>query len=212
VFEHLFEEELLFRLGLAKVFFGLCVVMVPARLRAHRAGGAVSRRGEGAFLMVALRVAGLALWTVAALFAIEPQWMAWSAMPVPMWARVGGLAIALAAVPMLAWTMHALGLNLTDTVAVRERATLVTHGPYRWIRHPMDVVVFLLALGLSLATANATVAIAGLGAIALLALRTPIEEAALVERHGDAYRAYMSRVGRYWPRLERGAARAKEAR
>ena len=35
----------------------------------------------------------------------------------------------------------------------------------------------------------------------LLALRTRIEERYLVERFGDKYRAYMDRVGRFFPKL-----------
>jgi protein-S-isoprenylcysteine O-methyltransferase Ste14 len=36
-----------------------------------------------------------------------------------------------------------------------------------------------------------------------LVLRTPIEEAKLIERFGDEYREYMQRTGRFVPRLIR---------
>jgi protein-S-isoprenylcysteine O-methyltransferase Ste14 len=37
--------------------------------------------------------------------------------------------------------------------------------------------------------------------IALLAARTPREEEKLIEKFGDQYRAYMSRTGRFLPRI-----------
>jgi len=37
----------------------------------------------------------------------------------------------------------------------------------------------------------------------MLAIRTPIEEARLIEKFGDEYRAYMRRTGRFIPRLIR---------
>jgi protein-S-isoprenylcysteine O-methyltransferase Ste14 len=37
----------------------------------------------------------------------------------------------------------------------------------------------------------------------LLALRTKIEEAYLIERFGDEYRTYMTRVGRFLPKRAR---------
>jgi protein-S-isoprenylcysteine O-methyltransferase Ste14 len=38
---------------------------------------------------------------------------------------------------------------------------------------------------------------------ALLVIRTPIEEAKLIEKFGDEYRAYVRRTGRFLPRLAR---------
>ena len=39
------------------------------------------------------------------------------------------------------------------------------------------------------------------GVLVLLALRTPTEEAKLIERYGDVYRDYMQRTGRFIPRF-----------
>jgi protein-S-isoprenylcysteine O-methyltransferase Ste14 len=40
-------------------------------------------------------------------------------------------------------------------------------------------------------------------AFAVLAIRTPTEEANLIAKFGDDYRAYMQRTGRFLPRLLR---------
>ena len=52
------------------------------------------------------------------------------------------------------WTLSSLGTNLTDTVVTRAEATLVTHGPYRWVRHPYYVTAALLMGSVTLLTAN----------------------------------------------------------
>jgi protein-S-isoprenylcysteine O-methyltransferase Ste14 len=69
-------------------------------------------------------------------FIIQPAWMEWSAVAVPDWLRWAGVPFGIAAGGLLTWTFRSLGHNLTDTVVTRQTATLVTHGPYQWIRHP----------------------------------------------------------------------------
>ena len=112
--------------------------------------------------------------------------------------RLSGLVV----VPLLlTWTFHSLGRNLTDTVVTRREHTLVTHGPYRWVRHPFYVVVALWGLSFSLLTANWLLALLGVAALTMLVIRTRIEEAKLAERFGDEYRAYARRTGRFFPLL-----------
>jgi protein-S-isoprenylcysteine O-methyltransferase Ste14 len=113
-----------------------------------------------------------------------------------------GAAIALLLVPpLLYWTFHSLGKNLTDTVVTRGHHTLVTYGPYRWVRHPFYDVIFLWGFSLFLLTANWLFLLVG-GAFALLiVVRTRVEEAKLIERFGAAYRDYAARTGRFVPRF-----------
>ena len=99
------------------------------------------------------------------------------------------------------WTFHSLGKNLTDTVVTRRVHTLVTHGPYRWVRHPFYVVVFLWGLSVSLLTANWLLALISVVAVTMLGIRTRVEEAKLSERFGDEYRDYARRTGKFFPAL-----------
>ena len=109
---------------------------------------------------------------------------------------VGGLAIVLAY-----WTLTSLGKNLTDTVYVRKAATLVTHGPYRWVRHPFYITVGLLILSVTLLTANWLIGSCGLVVMTMLVVRTSKEEQMLISRFGNDYRDYMARTGRFFPRI-----------
>src|SRR5690606_24933053 len=100
---------------------------------------------------------------------------------------------------LFTWTARSLGKNLTDTVVTRVDHSLVTTGPYRWVRHPFYVAFFAGALGVGVATANWLLLLASGVASALLVARTGIEEQKLIGRFGDDYRRFMAHTGRFWP-------------
>ncbi len=89
----------------------------------------------------------------AAWFAI-PGLVQWSSLSLPEWFQWGGTLVMLASLLMLTWVHKTLGLNFSSTLRVREYQTLVTCGPYRWIRHPMYAAVFLSVIGLCMITSN----------------------------------------------------------
>lgn len=187
------------RFGLGGLMLSALVVSAIYRGRAARVGGTPSRRGEGPFMMVALRLAGLGSLGGILLWVAAPGALSFAAWPLPAGLRLAGLALAMIAFGLQVWVLHSLGLNITDTVVVRENATLVTHGPYRWIRHPLYSFGSLWALGAGLATANGFLIVATLLFAPLLAARTGREEANLIARFGDAYRDYMRRTGPFVP-------------
>lgn len=181
----------------------LCVpVGLYFRLKSLATRERLARREEGLFILIRLRLCGLLGWAVLVAYLINPASVAWASLALPEWLRWSGAAIGLFVVPpLLFWTFHSLGQNLTDTVVTRREHTLVTHGPYRWVRHPFYGVVFLWGLSVALLTANWLLALLGLAAVTMLVLRTRIEEARLTERFGDEYRAYARRTGRFLPRF-----------
>jgi protein-S-isoprenylcysteine O-methyltransferase Ste14 len=152
--------------------------------------------------MIGLRLCGLLTFLALAAYLISPTSMRWASVPLPTWSRWIGACLAVFAVPLLLfWTFHSLGKNLTDTVVTRREHTLVTHGPYRWVRHPFYDVMLLGVISMSLLTANWLLALFGLTAYAMIVIRTRKEEEKLIERFGDEYRAYMGRTGKFLPRL-----------
>jgi protein-S-isoprenylcysteine O-methyltransferase Ste14 len=163
----------------------------------------LDRWQEGVFILFGLRLTGLVMFAGGIAWMINPQWMAWSSMPLPVWLRWAGVALAGSAGILLAWTFHNLGKNLTDTVVTRKEHSLVTTGPYRWVRHPFYLTGLLGVLAVSLATANWFFLVVGAVGFGFLAIRTRTEEAKLIERFGDDYRDYMKRVGPLVPRLRR---------
>ncbi|MEX0677890.1 MAG: isoprenylcysteine carboxylmethyltransferase family protein [Pirellulales bacterium] len=172
------------------------------RVQAGKTRERFDRRQEGLLLAITLRLAGLAMWVGTFAYIIHPPAIGWASVPVPDWLRWLGAVVGLAGVVLMYWTLVNLGKNLTDTVTTRRDATLVTSGPYRWVRHPFYLTAALLMAGVALLSANWFIGASGLVVMALLVRRTPKEEQKLVEKFGDEYRAYMAKTGRFLPRLE----------
>jgi protein-S-isoprenylcysteine O-methyltransferase Ste14 len=133
-------------------------------------------------------------------FMIDPRWMAWSSVPLPDWLRWTGVGLGVIAGGLLIWALRTLGANLTDTVVTRKKHTLVTGGPYRWVRHPFYDAVGLAILAYALAAANWFLFLTGGTALILMIVRTRTEERHLLARFGDSYRAYAEQTGRFVPR------------
>jgi protein-S-isoprenylcysteine O-methyltransferase Ste14 len=103
--------------------------------------------------------------------------------------------------------LSSIGTNISPSHATRAGHRLITHGPYRWVRHPLYSAGLLLCVSLTLLTALWTLGVGMLIPLAVLLWRTPLEEARLVATFGEEYRAYMRRTGRFFPRLRALAAR-----
>ena len=171
------------------------------RLKSQATREPLDRRQEGAFILVTLRPAGLAFLVGTAVYVVNPSRMSWASVPLPFALRAAGIAVWAASAALLFWTLRSLGKNLTDTVVTRREHTLVTHGPYRWIRHPFYESVLLLMIGCALMAANWFLLLTGATVFTMMAIRMRIEEQKLLERFGEPYRVYRERTGAFLPRL-----------
>ena len=198
-----FDPEPVCRVALALIFVGAGCIGVPNRLRADRAGGVVSRRVDPLWFWIAMIFAAPPLMLGCVGFLAQPRWVDFARVGLPAWVRLLGVPTAIAGLALFAWMFRHLGLNVTATSMPRVGATLVTSGPYRWVRHPMYATVVVLVVASTLLTANALVAVGGMLMFALLAARCRIEEQRLVAKFGDAYRDYQRGTGRFLPRLNR---------
>ena len=196
------SQDQIFRNVLIGVLLPLVPIAAYYRLRSQATGEKLDRRQEGWFILSTLRPVGLAIWIGLAVWMIDPSRMVWSSVDLPAatrWAGVGVLALAFA---LLLWTLHTLGKNLTDTVVTRQKHSLVTNGPYRWIRHPFYDAALLLTVAISLTTANWFFLLAGILFFVLVWIRSRTEEKNLLARFGDSYRRYRETTGAFLPRLK----------
>jgi protein-S-isoprenylcysteine O-methyltransferase Ste14 len=192
----------LFRWILLLIFAAFLPMAMYYRFRSHT-GEKLDRWQEGVFILFGLRLSGVPALVGFVAWMIDPEWMEWSSVPLPVWLRWAGIALNAVWGMLLVWTFHTLGPNLTDTVVTRKNHTLVTTGPYRFVRHPFYLAFAVAVVGGSLVTANWFLFLAGLLPFGFLLARTPIEEENLVERFGAPYRDYMRTTGRFLPRLTR---------
>lgn len=189
-----------FRLALLLLVLLEFPIAVFHRLRSRTTREKLDRRQEGLFILLTLRPLGLAMWVGVIAFLIDPANMAWSALPLPAWLRWAGVLICAMGGGLLTWTLGRLGKNLTDTVVTRREHTLVTRGPYRFVRHPFYDAAALFVLGISLLAANWFFAVVGAACVGLLVLRTRTEEANLLARFGAPYQDYLDRTGQFLPK------------
>jgi protein-S-isoprenylcysteine O-methyltransferase Ste14 len=153
---------------------------------------------------VATRVAsllGIAALLSTLVYCLAPEWMAWASLPLPSWLRWAGVGLALGGFTLLQWSQETLGRNWSDTPRLIAQQTLVTDGPYRWIRHPIYTAFLLILSAPLLLAANWFVGGAWLGMTAIdVWVRVRFEEAMLLQAFGEEYRAYMESSGRLLPR------------
>jgi protein-S-isoprenylcysteine O-methyltransferase Ste14 len=152
-------------------------------------------------MMTIIRLGGLALWLSPILYLINPGWMVWSKVGLPEWVRWLGVGIGILCNFGIYWLFSSIGSGITPTSATRTEHKLVTSGPYHWVRHPLYTVGSSMFIAIGLMADNWFIAILGVFTFIIMAVRTPREEANLIEKFGDDYLEYMQHTGRYLPKL-----------
>jgi protein-S-isoprenylcysteine O-methyltransferase Ste14 len=194
--------DTLFHLGFILVFLGFTVIRAYFHKKAQETRGPAEHK-EGK-LHTALRlVIGIPFMLSLLVYMIQPGWFTWASLPLPPWARWIGLILGIASLPLILLVQIALGSNFATTLLVRQEHTLVTQGPYRWVRHPMYTVLFIHIVALLLLSSNWYIGGVPLLAFTLIvAIRLKNEERAMAEKFGPAYQDYIRRTGRFLPRLK----------
>jgi protein-S-isoprenylcysteine O-methyltransferase Ste14 len=111
-----------------------------------------------------------------------------------------GLGLFAAGIALREWAVWVLGKHFTVRVQVREKAKLVTEGPYNYIRHPAYTGSLLIFSGVSLAIGT------WIGVLFALVVnstaykyRIQVEEEALQKAFGADYEAYKKRTWKLFP-------------
>ncbi len=191
-----------FRLMMVAIFVISASISKYHRRKAKLSGEAISRRDEGGVAMLLRAAVALPLMLSFLAYMINPSWMAWSEMALPVWARWVGVGLGIACLPLL-WTLfQSIGSNISETVLTKKNHRLVMTGPFRWIRHPLYTVAMLLFFSYGLMASNWWMMMfTAIGLVMIVVLVIPEEEAELIAKFGDEYRSYQERVGKLLPRL-----------
>lgn len=197
-------NETLFRICAAIIIFTAAGISSYFRRKADReTGEKIPRKADGTAMMTAIRIGGLILWMAPLVYLINPGWMAWAKIGLPAPVRWAGLGAGVICIGLVYWLFSSIGSNISPTSATRKQHKLVTHGPYRWVRHPLYTVGSSTFVSFGLIADNWFIILLGMLVFVVMAIRTPREEANLVEKFGEEYRVYMKRTGRFLPRLFR---------
>lgn len=174
----------------------MIAIRAPHGQRSRGIKVAKSRKGPLETALLAFAMLG---------FFIPLIWLATSALSFaehPLHPAALVLGIACLAVGL--WLFHRshadLGTNWSISLEVREKHSLVTHGVYQHVRHPMYAGLFFYSVGQMLALPNWVAGPSYLVPFTLLfALRVRKEEQMMLDEFGDEYAAYMARTKRLIP-------------
>ncbi len=197
------EDELEFRIILVVLFLSFIAHRIYCFRKLARPDSETIAKGEEKSLFMKASVV-LSLLGLAALIAyiVNPTWMSWSSLPLPIWLRRGGVGVALLGFILLQWSHQALGRNWSDEPRLFTGQVLVRSGPYRWIRHPIYSAFLLVLSSPLLISANWFLGAMWIGMTTIAVLmRIRVEEALLLRHFGDEYQAYMKVTGRVLPRI-----------
>lgn len=193
------------KLLLFTLIFLFFVVRAYHHRKAETGGGKIEYREKNLKAIRLMRgVGGIVFLSAFVSYFVAPHFVGWAAIPLPGELRWAGLALGYANLPLLWWIEATLGRNFNTTLHLRKGHTLVTTGPYRWVRHPMYTSLFIFTIALLFASANWLIGLPlVLSLIAIVVNRIDREEALMIETFGDEYHKYMKRTGRFFPRLVR---------
>lgn len=142
------------------------------------------------------------MWLYLPLYVLFPRWMSRTTIAIPTAIRWGPLVVATLGVPAFAyWAQESLAGNVTTTVITKDDHQLVTDGPYHYVRHPLYSAGVVYFSAMAVASGSWHLFLVTTLVLVVPLFRTRNEEAKLLERLGQEYKAYLQRTGRFVPRL-----------
>jgi protein-S-isoprenylcysteine O-methyltransferase Ste14 len=108
-------------------------------------------------------------------------------------AQIVGVVLVAFAIVVGAWSLVLHGNKITLYPYPPDGATLIAAGPYRLVRHPIDLAVVSGAVGLGLVALSPAGILVGLTMIPFFGAKVGFEEDALVESV-PGYREYRSAI------------------
>lgn len=197
-------NENIFRILAAVILItGMAISSYFRRKADRETGETLSRKADGNTLMTVIRIGGLILWLSPFVYLINPAWMAWAKIGLADIWRWVGVGVGAFCVAGIYWLFSSIGTGISPVSATRKDHQLSTRGPYRWVRHPLYTIASSMFIAFGMMADNWFIALLGILAFIIMAIRTPKEEANLIEKFGDEYREYMKRTGRFLPRVSK---------
>jgi protein-S-isoprenylcysteine O-methyltransferase Ste14 len=198
------QSELIYRLLLLALFVGFVAFRGYFQRKFGRPDEDTVKQRSGSTAEKIANLLSIPALVATFLYIVYPAWMSWASLPLPDWLRWVGVVIAGLGFALLQWAHQALGRNWSDQPRLMKDQSLVTSGPYHWIRHPIYAAFLLVMSAPLLISANWFIGFLWLGLTALEVMgRMRFEEGLMIETFGEQYQLYMQTTGRLIPRLVR---------
>ena len=186
-------------------WFGIGLMIVRARRKTRQLAGLIPEQPLEQFMWiiwVPLVAAWIALPYLAlvrshGLLAVPEFARADSGYASLRWiASIGAMASLL--LTTVCWSR--MGLHWRMAVSVKGEEGLITDGPFRYIRHPIYALSMLLMICSAIVVPTLPMLVVAVTHLVLTHFKARNEERHLLAVHGEAYRRYLARTGRFLPK------------
>lgn len=173
------------------------VIRYPHQRRSRKTGIVLRTKTGLERVLLTISFCGLAIIPLIYVISGQPKFATYTFNPVLAWFGTAVFAASLA----LFYVVHRdLGRSWSVTLELRDEHALITHGVYRWVRHPMYSAFWLWAIAQALLLPNWIAGFAGIVGFGTLYFgRVGHEEKMMLDGFGDSYRQYMARTKRIIP-------------
>jgi protein-S-isoprenylcysteine O-methyltransferase Ste14 len=113
--------------------------------------------------------------------------------------NIVGLALFVVGLTTALVAVITLRRSYASTLVIREDHQLITHGIYRFTRHPVYLGVIIAIIGVPVYASSLYGLLTMSALIPIILNRIRIEERMLTEEFGDAYRTYMETTSKLIP-------------
>jgi protein-S-isoprenylcysteine O-methyltransferase Ste14 len=187
-------------------WFGVGLMILRARRETHRLAGLVPEQPVEQFMWI-FWLPLVALWLVLPYLAlVRSQGLAGT---VPPFTRGGSYtalrwvatlcAVACLLLTSVCWSR--MGRHWRMDVSLKGEEELITDGPFRHVRHPIYALSMLLMICTAVVVPTVPVLIVAIAHLLLMHFKARHEERHMLRVHGEVYRRYLARTGRFFPKL-----------
>ena len=118
--------------------------------------------------------------------------------------QLAGVGLVVLGTAVTVVSQMAMGASWRGDVDRELRTELITDGPLRWVRNPIFSGTLTAEVGFALLVPNLLAMLMLVSVVVALEIQVRrVEEPYLLETHGDAYRQYAARTGRFLPGVGR---------
>jgi len=126
-------------------------------------------------------------------------WWPWTHIPLGEYVQWAGIIVSVVPIFYLIWVHRHLDNQWSIALEIQEDHKLITTGPYKRVRHPMYLGLFVYTLGLCLISLDILVTLFFMFSIWVNYRRIPSEEQMMIDQFGDVYLEYMKKSSKLIP-------------
>lgn len=201
------DANLFFRIALLSLWASLAIVRIyyGRKTKTHDSIASISEKlkaadreiGKGMMLLIAI-IAPVGVIGII-LYLLSPPWWTWTHLPLGEYVQWIGIIVSILPIFYLIWVHRHLDNQWSIALEIQEDHKLITTGPYKRVRHPMYLGIFVYTVGLCLISLDVLVILFFAFSIWFNYRRIPMEEQMMIDQFGDEYLKYMKKTGRFIP-------------